>query len=118
MCGIVAYVGRKIAQPVLIEGLKRLEYRGYDSAGVAVIDSRGDLHIRKAVGRISVLESAITANARKGSALSISVGSDDYMVTTDASDYAEHTKKLPYSNGHAMPMRKPEGFQTWTMESM
>src|SRR2546423_14708625 len=59
MCGIVAYVGRKIAQPLLIEGLKRLEYRGYDSAGIAVIDDRGDLHIRRAVGRISVLESSI-----------------------------------------------------------
>ncbi|HWB53609.1 MAG TPA: glutamine--fructose-6-phosphate transaminase (isomerizing) [Tepidisphaeraceae bacterium] len=56
MCGIVAYVGRKLAQPVLIEGLKRLEYRGYDSAGIAVIDGQGDLHVRKAVGRISVLE--------------------------------------------------------------
>src|SRR5437667_8235931 len=61
MCGIVAYVGRKIAQPVLIEGLKRLEYRGYDSAGVAVVDGKGDLHIRRAVGRISVLESAISS---------------------------------------------------------
>src|SRR5256714_4015994 len=61
MCGIVAYVGRKIAQPVLIEGLKRLEYRGYDSAGVAVVDDKGDLHIRRAVGRISVLESAISS---------------------------------------------------------
>src|SRR3954471_18375368 len=56
MCGIVAYVGRKIAQPLLIEGLKRLEYRGYDSAGIAVIDQVGGLHIRRAVGRISVLE--------------------------------------------------------------
>src|SRR5437763_13241453 len=59
MCGIVAYVGRKIAQPLLIEGLKRLEYRGYDSAGIAVIDERGGLHIRRAVGRISVLEEAV-----------------------------------------------------------
>jgi glucosamine--fructose-6-phosphate aminotransferase (isomerizing) len=59
MCGIVAYVGRKIAQPLLIEGLKRLEYRGYDSAGVAVIDAHGDLHIRRAVGRISVLEDKV-----------------------------------------------------------
>src|SRR5579884_3164661 len=59
MCGIVAYVGRKIAQPLLIEGLKRLEYRGYDSAGVAVIDDRGDLHVRRAVGRISVLEQSV-----------------------------------------------------------
>ena len=40
MCGIVAYIGRKIAQPLLIEGLKRLEYRGYDSAGIAVIDGQ------------------------------------------------------------------------------
>ncbi|HEY2585656.1 MAG TPA: glutamine--fructose-6-phosphate transaminase (isomerizing) [Tepidisphaeraceae bacterium] len=62
MCGIVAYVGRKIAQPLLIEGLKRLEYRGYDSAGIAVIDNRGDLHVRRAVGRISVLENALHAN--------------------------------------------------------
>jgi glutamine---fructose-6-phosphate transaminase (isomerizing) len=59
MCGIVAYVGRKLAQPLLIEGLKRLEYRGYDSAGIAVIDDSGKLHLRRAVGRISVLESAL-----------------------------------------------------------
>lgn len=61
MCGIVAYVGRKLAQPVLIEGLKRLEYRGYDSAGVAVIDSAAKMHLRKAVGRISVLEESLDA---------------------------------------------------------
>ncbi len=59
MCGIVAYVGRKIAQPLLIEGLKRLEYRGYDSAGIAVIDDAGGLHVRRAVGRISVLENSL-----------------------------------------------------------
>jgi glucosamine--fructose-6-phosphate aminotransferase (isomerizing) len=62
MCGIVAYVGRKVAQPLLIEGLKRLEYRGYDSAGIAVIDAKSNLHIRRAVGRISVLENAVNAN--------------------------------------------------------
>ena len=59
MCGIVAYVGRNIAQPLLIEGIKRLEYRGYDSAGIAVIDDKGKLHIRRAVGRISVLENSL-----------------------------------------------------------
>jgi glucosamine--fructose-6-phosphate aminotransferase (isomerizing) len=62
MCGIVAYVGRKVAQPLLIEGLKRLEYRGYDSAGIAVIDPTGKLHIRRAVGRISVLEAALNSD--------------------------------------------------------
>src|SRR5882762_5388434 len=62
MCGIVAYVGRKIAQPLLIEGLKRLEYRGYDSAGIAVIGEDGGMHIRRAVGRISVLEDTVNLN--------------------------------------------------------
>src|SRR5580658_10045276 len=59
MCGIVAYVGRKLAQPLLIEGIKRLEYRGYDSAGIAVIDEKNNLHVCRAVGRISVLESKL-----------------------------------------------------------
>jgi glutamine---fructose-6-phosphate transaminase (isomerizing) len=65
MCGIVAYVGRNIAQPLLIEGIKRLEYRGYDSAGIAVVDDKGKMHIRRAVGRISVLEN----NLNNGEAL-------------------------------------------------
>ncbi|HWG22305.1 MAG TPA: glutamine--fructose-6-phosphate transaminase (isomerizing) [Terracidiphilus sp.] len=63
MCGIVAYVGVKPAQSLLIEGLKRLEYRGYDSAGIAVIDPEGALHVRRAVGRISVLEAALESGA-------------------------------------------------------
>ncbi len=64
MCGIVAYIGRKIAQPLLIEGLKRLEYRGYDSAGIAVIDDQGKMHIRRTVGRISVLENHLNDGGR------------------------------------------------------
>jgi glucosamine--fructose-6-phosphate aminotransferase (isomerizing) len=56
MCGIVAYVGKKNAQSLLLEGLKRLEYRGYDSAGIC-IGEHGHLHLRRTVGRISVLES-------------------------------------------------------------
>lgn len=55
MCGIVAYVGYRKAQPILIEGLKRLEYRGYDSAGVAILRD-GKLEVRKSPGRISALE--------------------------------------------------------------
>ncbi|MGD8499375.1 MAG: glutamine--fructose-6-phosphate transaminase (isomerizing) [Phycisphaerales bacterium] len=55
MCGIVAYLGKKVAQPILIEGLKRLEYRGYDSAGVALLGS-GAIRIQKTSGRISALE--------------------------------------------------------------
>jgi len=55
MCGIVAYLGKKSAQPTLIEGLKRLEYRGYDSAGVGLLGS-GGIKVKKCSGRISALE--------------------------------------------------------------
>jgi glucosamine--fructose-6-phosphate aminotransferase (isomerizing) len=58
MCGIVGYVGDKSAVGIVVEGLKRLEYRGYDSAGVAVIDGAG-LHVRRAVGRIKALEAVL-----------------------------------------------------------
>lgn len=54
MCGIVAYIGKKKAFPILIEGLKRLEYRGYDSAGVAILN--GDLHVLKKQGKVNDLE--------------------------------------------------------------
>jgi glucosamine--fructose-6-phosphate aminotransferase (isomerizing) len=60
MCGIVAYVGGREAQPILMEGLKRLEYRGYDSAGIAVLN--GDIRVVKTVGRVSVLEQELGRN--------------------------------------------------------
>ncbi|HHW13708.1 MAG TPA: glutamine--fructose-6-phosphate transaminase (isomerizing), partial [Firmicutes bacterium] len=60
MCGIVGYTGRREAAPVLLEGLRRLEYRGYDSAGVAVV-SGGALAVRKTVGRLARLEEKLTA---------------------------------------------------------
>ena len=66
MCGIVGYVGPKNAVPLLIEGLKRLEYRGYDSAGVAVLPAGGKLAVRKRVGRLSNLEEALEAEPLAG----------------------------------------------------
>ncbi|WP_337172520.1 glutamine--fructose-6-phosphate transaminase (isomerizing) [Gemmatimonas aurantiaca] len=65
MCGIVGYVGDKIATPMLIEGLKRLEYRGYDSAGVAIMNGKG-VETRRAAGKISRLESTIAADPPQG----------------------------------------------------
>lgn len=65
MCGIVCYVGKNKAEPILIEGLKRLEYRGYDSAGIAVQDGHHIDHVR-AVGKIFELEKAINGINIKG----------------------------------------------------
>ncbi len=55
MCGIVAYIGKKEAYPILLKGLQRLEYRGYDSAGVAMINKTGDLNVYKRKGKVSDL---------------------------------------------------------------
>jgi glutamine---fructose-6-phosphate transaminase (isomerizing) len=65
MCGIVGYVGHRECMPILIEGLKRLEYRGYDSAGVAV-QCNGSLGVRKAAGKIRVLEERLSNGAPSG----------------------------------------------------
>jgi glucosamine--fructose-6-phosphate aminotransferase (isomerizing) len=59
MCGIVGYVGSKSATPILLEGLQRLEYRGYDSAGIAVLSGEGELQVRKAAGKLSNLRTAV-----------------------------------------------------------
>ncbi len=56
MCGIVGYIGEQEAYPILIKGLHRLEYRGYDSAGVSMINAKGDLNIYKATGKVAALE--------------------------------------------------------------
>ena len=55
MCGIVGYIGKKDAFPILIKGLRRLEYRGYDSAGVALINDNGNLNVCKAKGKVDNL---------------------------------------------------------------
>jgi len=65
MCGIVGYVGDQAAVPILLNGLKRLEYRGYDSSGIAILES-GKIEVRRSVGKLSNLEKVLTGNVLKG----------------------------------------------------
>ena len=72
MCGIVGYIGREQAAPVLLEGLSRLEYRGYDSAGVAVFDAEaGTLAVHKAKGRLQVLSEQLHGGADLNSTMGV-----------------------------------------------
>ena len=66
MCGIVGYIGPKKVVPVIIEGLRKLEYRGYDSAGIAVVTQEGKLEIRRAPGKLRNLEEAIQKSPLEG----------------------------------------------------
>ncbi len=63
MCGIVGFIGQEQAAPILLDGLAHLEYRGYDSAGVAVISAQGKLQVEKAVGRLKILSEQIHGGA-------------------------------------------------------
>src|SRR6059058_4880363 len=66
MCGILGYIGPKKVVPVVIEGLRKLEYRGYDSAGIAVVNGTGKLEIRRAPGKLRNLEEAIAKSPIEG----------------------------------------------------
>ncbi len=95
MCGIVAYLGHKSAQPILVEGLKRLEYRGYDSAGVALL--AGDAFmIIKTAGRISALEAILPAKTPKAK---LGIGHTRWAThgapnTTNAHPHVDSTAKI------------------------
>ncbi len=86
MCGIVGYIGTKPALPILIEGLKKLEYRGYDSAGVAVIQE-GATRVEKTVGRLANLERRVNGNISTGE---IGIGHTRWATHGRPSDQNSH----------------------------
>jgi glucosamine--fructose-6-phosphate aminotransferase (isomerizing) len=98
MCGIVAYIGKNEAYPVVIKGLKRLEYRGYDSSGVA-INQNGVLQVYKRVGKVSNLEDFAANQDRSGHA---AIGHTRWATHGEPSDVNSHPHtsmmaKLPSS---------------------
>ena len=87
MCGIVGYIGNKQAAPVLIDGLSKLEYRGYDSAGIAVIED-GNINLQKAKGRLAILsEKTDNGNAVPGT---IGIGHTRWATHGEPSDVNSH----------------------------
>jgi len=87
MCGIVAYIGKREAYPILIKGLSRLEYRGYDSAGVAMIDKDGDLNVYKRKGKVSDL---IAFAKEKDTSGNIGIGHTRWATHGEPNDINSH----------------------------
>ncbi len=87
MCGIVGYVGKKQAVPILVDGLSKLEYRGYDSAGVAVM-SNGEIDVRKSKGRLAVLEEKLNGGDPINSVMGI--GHTRWATHGEPSDTNSH----------------------------
>ncbi len=87
MCGIVGYIGPREASPLLMEGLSRLSYRGYDSAGLAILGGDGRLAIRKAKGRLENLEALLEASPLRGS---LGIGHTRWATHGEPSDLNAH----------------------------
>ena len=93
MCGIVGFVGKKEASNVLVEGLSKLEYRGYDSAGVAIIED-GKINVKKYKGRLKNLEDKLKEEPLRGT---IGIGHTRWATHGEPSDVNSH----PHNNGQA-----------------
>jgi len=100
MCGIVGYIGKKQAAPILLDGLSRLEYRGYDSAGMAVYDGK-KIRVQKAAGRLKVLDE----QTHGGSAMpgTIGIGHTRWATHGAPSDHNAHPHYNLMEN-HQVPM--------------
>ena len=87
MCGIVGYIGPKEASDILMDGLDRLSYRGYDSAGIAVADESGTIHVRKAKGKLENLKTLLTESPLRGQ---LGIGHTRWATHGEPSDLNAH----------------------------
>ena len=120
MCGIVAYIGHRDATPILIEGLKRLEYRGYDSAGVAVQGGDGSIDVVRSVGRVRVLEEAIESTG--GLTGSIGIAHTRWATHGGVTEANAHPHRDDAARGHGIAIihngiiENYQSLRTWLTE--
>jgi glucosamine--fructose-6-phosphate aminotransferase (isomerizing) len=97
MCGIIGYIGDKQALPIIIGGLQRLEYRGYDSAGVALVSDSQELQLRRSVGKLSNLTEALTLEKSDGPALegTLGMGHTRWATHGKPTEYNAHPHRGP-----------------------
>ncbi|MDP6541363.1 MAG: glutamine--fructose-6-phosphate transaminase (isomerizing) [Phycisphaerales bacterium] len=98
MCGIVAYIGTKEARELLLEGLKRLEYRGYDSAGIAMLN--GGVHVARTIGRVAGLEEMISGDECFTG--TIGIAHTRWATHGEPSDANAHPHSDDLTNGHGI----------------
>ncbi len=98
MCGIVGYVGGRQAYPILVKGLTRLEYRGYDSAGVALVNDNGDLVVYKTKGKVKDLERTAEGKDVSGT---VGIAHTRWATHGEPSDVNSHPH---YSENHELAL--------------
>src|SRR5437667_426783 len=121
MCGIVGYTGARDAAPLLLEGLKRLEYRGYDSAGIAVVAVAGALHQVDGTYGIAVpstREPDTIVAARHGSPLLVAIGTGENFVASDASAVLAHTRSVVYLDDGEIAVVRPGDYRILDLDSV
>ena len=96
MCGIVGYVGDQEAVPILIGGLVKLEYRGYDSAGVAVLQG-GKIEIRRTVGKLANLQKSLKEKALNGT---VGIGHTRWATHGKPSEQNAHPHPMKIGRAH------------------
>src|ERR1700733_5622385 len=103
MCGIVGYVGHQPARDVVVDALRRMEYRGYDSSGVALVDGNGKLTVRRRAGRLANLESALAETDPADLVGSTGLGHTRWATHGRPTDRKPHPPPHPAGNKPGAP---------------